>query len=212
MLLTVLAGIILAIAVSIDGLSVGIIYGMKNIKIPWLSQIIIVLTTSCAFVTAMIFGNAVISFIHPTIAKYMGAILLFLLGLWSLLEASSRDSSKKSKETIAIFCIKPLGLVVKILREPTVADTDISGMIDIKEALLLGAALALDALGAGLGAAAAGYGIIRTTFFVSITSLLFLEVGLHIGRKKPVLLNEKSTKYLPGFLLLALAIIKVSQI
>ena len=73
--------------------------------------------------------------------------------------ANSKVSDKKSKEAVAVFRIRPLGLVVKILREPTVADTDTSGMIDIKEALLLGSALALDALGAGLGAAATGYNL-----------------------------------------------------
>lgn len=207
--MTFFTGIILAIAVSIDGLSVGIIYGMKKIKIPWVSQIIIVLTTSCAFVTAMICGNIVISRLHPTKAKFIGSILLFLLGIWFLLEANSKVSDKKSKEAVAVFRIRPLGLVVKILREPTVADTDTSGMIDIKEALLLGSALALDALGAGLGAAATGYNIILTIVLVSITSLLFLKVGLHIGRKESVFLNQNLTKYLPGFLLIALAVFKI---
>ncbi len=206
--MTVFTGIILAIAVSIDGLSVGVIYGMKNIKIPWFSQLIIVLATSTALVTAMIFGNMAISFLDPTKAKFVRAILLFVLGTWSLLEASSRESKSKNKETVAVFQIKPLGLIVKILREPTKADADISGIIDIKEALLLGAALALDAFGAGFGAAAVGFEIIWTTVLVSITSLLFLSVGLNIGRKKLVYLNHKSTKYLPGALLIALAVFK----
>ncbi|HHY70830.1 MAG TPA: sporulation membrane protein YtaF, partial [Thermoanaerobacterales bacterium] len=82
--MTVFTGIILAIAVSIDGLSVGVIYGMKNIKIPWFSQLIIVLATSTALVTAMIFGNMAISFLDPTKARSVRAILLFVLGTWSL--------------------------------------------------------------------------------------------------------------------------------
>lgn len=209
--MTVFTGIILAIAVSIDGLSVGIIYGMKDIKIAWLSQIIILSATSCAFVTAMLFGNAAISFFHPAKAKIIGAVILLALGIWSLIEALSRESSSKSEKTIAIFRIKPLGLAVKILREPTAADINTSGVIDIKEALLLGSALALDAFGAGFGAAAAGFGIIWTTILVSITSLLFLSVGLYIGSKKLVYLNQKVTIYLPGALLIALAVFKMFQ-
>lgn len=129
--------------------------------------------------------------------------------MWRLLQG--KVTKKKPKGTVAVLRIKPLGLVVKVLREPTVADTDTSGIIDIKEALLLGAALALDALGAGFGAAAAGFGVIWATILVSVTSLLFLTVGLHIGREKLVFLNQKLTKYFPGFLLLTLAVIKAFQ-
>ena len=58
--------------------------------------------------------------------------------------------------------------------------------------------------------AAAGFGIIWTTTLVSIASLIFLSIGLYIGRKKLVFLNQKLTKYLPGTLLLVLAFIKSS--
>ncbi|MDD4569664.1 MAG: sporulation membrane protein YtaF [Tepidanaerobacteraceae bacterium] len=204
-------GLILAIAVSIDGLSVGIIYGMKGIKIPLFSQLIIVVATSAAFVTAMNFGNVIMSFFHPTTAKIIGVSLLSVIGIWSLLEAFSRESNEKDKKTIAIFRITTLGLVVKILREPIAADTDTSGVIDIKEALLLGIALALDAFAAGFGASAAGFQIIWTTILISVTSLLFLSVGLCIGCKKLFFSKKIIIKCLPGTLLLALAIFKAIQ-
>ncbi len=208
--MNIFTGVILAIAVSMDGLSAGIIYGMKDIKIPWFSQLVIVAATSCAFLTAMAFGNIAIGFFYPIETKFIGSILLSILGIWSLLETYARENSSISTKTIASFQIKPLGLVIKILREPIAADTDTSGIIDIGEALLLGAALAMDSFGAGFGAAAAGFGIIWTTTLVSIASLIFLSIGLYIGRKKLVFLNQKLTKYLPGILLLVLAFIKSS--
>ncbi len=206
------AGTILAIAVSIDGLSVGIIYGMKGIRLPWSSQLIIVLATSCAFAFAMFFGNVAVRFFHPVLANFIGAIILLFLGAWSLLEAFSRKSSNKREKTVVAFRIKSLGLVVKILREPTMADINTSGVIDTKEALLLGVALALDAFGAGFGAAAAGFGLGLTTILVSIASFVFLSIGLYIGRRKLVFLQKKSTKYLPGILLITLAIIRALQV
>ena len=60
---------------SIDGLSVGYLRN-KGIKIPWFSQLIIVLTTSAAFMSAMSFGSVFMSFFPPTTAKFIGAILL----------------------------------------------------------------------------------------------------------------------------------------
>ena len=49
--------------------------------------------------------------------------------------------------------IRSLGVVIHILKKPTRADFDRSGIITGLEALFLGVALSLDAFGAGIGAA-----------------------------------------------------------
>jgi putative sporulation protein YtaF len=205
--LSIFTSLILAIAVSIDGLSVGIIYGMKGIKVPWFSQLIIALATSTALMIAMCFGNVIMNFFNPVLARFLGALILFAMGIWSFWEASSKHTGKDIQETVATFKIKPLGLVITILKEPVIADADTSGVIDSKEAFLLGTALAMDAFGAGFGAAVAGFQLIWTTILVTVMSLLFLSAGLSIGRKK-IWTGGGWAKYLPGGLLLALAVIK----
>ena len=112
----------------------------------------------------------------------------------------------KNKDIIASFRIKT-PKVVKKSREPTTADADISGFID-KRRLYCWDSSSPDAFGAGFGAACAGFKIIWSTILVSVMSLLFLSIGLNIGNKKLVFLNERLTKYLPGYLLLALAAFK----
>lgn len=205
----ILTSIILAIAVSIDSLSVGAIYGIRGIKIPFISRTIIALATFVSFTTSMIFGVSFQTYLSPKSAQLLGAIILLIMGIWLLLKTIANSDIKKDvTKTIATFNIKSLGLVIKILREPISADTDTSGIIDPKEATLLGVALALDAFGAGIGAAMAGFNILTTTFLVTLSSFIFLSLGLSVGYKKQLVLKDKKIEFLPAILLISLAVIK----
>jgi len=208
--LDILSNIVLAVAVSIDGFSIGVIYGMKGIKIPWLSQLIIALATSAALSVAMVFGKAVEAVLNPGAARLIGVAILLATGIWSIMEAVKRSGSsgQNRPKTIATLKIRPMGLVVMILREPAIADRDISGVIDSKEAFLLGTALAMDAFGAGIGAAAAGFNVVFTVILVTIMSVVFLSAGLYTGAKKIPGLEDGWARFLPGGLLLALAVTK----
>lgn len=206
-----LTSIILAIAVSIDSLSVGAIYGIKGIKIPFMSRLIIAFATFISFIISMAFGVSIQTYLSPKSAQFLGAIILLIMGIWLLLKTiinPENDINNGVTKTIATFNIKSLGLVIKILREPISADTDTSGTIDPKEATLLGVALALDAFGAGIGAAIAGFNILITTFLVTLSSLAFLSLGLSLGYQKQLLLKDKKLEFLPAILLISLAVIK----
>ncbi|MDN5302687.1 MAG: hypothetical protein PWQ60_2201 [Thermoanaerobacteraceae bacterium] len=210
MILEILSNIVLAIAVSVDGFSIGIIYSMKGIRIPWFSQFIIALATSVALSVALVFGKAMEAFLNPSVARFIGVAILLAIGIWSMMEAVKRSGSsgQDRMKTIAALKIKPLGLVVMILREPAIADRDISGVIDPREAFLLGTALAMDAFGAGIGAAAAGFNAVLTITLVTIMSVLFLSAGLYTGAKRIPGMENGWAKFLPGGLLFALAVTK----
>jgi putative sporulation protein YtaF len=203
-----ISSLVFAVTLSIDSFFAGSTYGMKNIKISWKSQLILTAAASLALMLSMTFGGIVEKILNPVVAKYFGALILSVIGLWSLISAFKDQNLKNGKKNIiASFKIRPIGVVVKILREPALADADESGAIDPKEAVLLGAALALDSLGAGFGAAAAGFDIYLTTLFVALMSAFMLSIGIHIGRKFPGFKSNK-IKYVPGSLLITLALIK----
>ncbi|TYP50895.1 sporulation membrane protein YtaF [Thermosediminibacter litoriperuensis] len=208
-----LSSFLLAVAVSVDSFSAGIVYGMRKIKIPVLSQLIIAFSTSVALSLAMTGGSLLEKFMNPRLAEYTGSFILFLLGLSSLIEALCRrdlveDQQNSSPRMIATLKIKPLGLVIKILKEPAVADLNISGTIETREAFLLGTALALDAFGAGLGAGAVGFKLLPTIILVTFIGFIFMMIGLHVGFNR--LQGEKSDfSLIPGVLFMFLAVARV---
>ena len=66
-----------------------------------------------------------------------------------------RKGSKRNK--VYRFEIRAFGFVVQILKTPTLADFDRSGRITGMEAFVLGVALSLDSLGAGIGIGVLGF-------------------------------------------------------
>ena len=95
----------------------------------------------------------------PVIATRIGGLVLIGIGIWVLYQffRSDKKEEPKQEEKVWKLEIASLGLVIQILRKPTVADFDKSGTISAGEALLLGIALSVDSFGAGIGASLLGY-------------------------------------------------------
>ncbi|OXM17032.1 manganese efflux pump [Paenibacillus herberti] len=266
--------LLLSFAVSVDGFGVGVTYGLRRIRIPLLSVLIISGCSGVVILLSMNLGAWLTEFVSPEGAKLIGALILICIGSYSLLqqargsgtsdisiatEASdtaaenqtqpkedpgmmahehldgirtkSVDSGAASSGTftsgaaggagsgaaigitaeadhavpsIAVLTleIKKLGLVIQILRTPQAADVDSSGSISSGEALLLGAALSLDAFGAGLGAAMVGLEPWLTAISIMFASGLFLLAGMRFGFRFSGVRRMKLLGVLPGMLLL----------
>lgn len=191
--------LLLVIAVSLDGFGVGITYGMKKTKVPANALFIIMICSGVIVLLSMTIGEVLTSFISPDKAKIFGGLILVLIGLFSLVNLM-RTKKPVTKDS------KNLHQVKTVLSTPAHADLDHSGVISIGEAFLLGTALALDAFGAGLGAAIIGYSPILTAISVAFMSAVFLYCGLQIGTF--LLKSEFLTKFsfLPPLLLIILGV------
>jgi putative sporulation protein YtaF len=161
--------LLLALAVSVDSLAVGLTYGLRQIVLSKPAQLVIASVSGLAMWLSMAFGS-VASRLMPGAAGGLGGALLACLGLWHLAAAWRRGQALRSSPTGAArltddaaarrrllsLRLSSLGLVIEILQDPSLADADRSGRIDQREAFALGLALGLDALVAGVGAAMAG--------------------------------------------------------
>jgi putative sporulation protein YtaF len=173
--------ILLAIAVSLDGFVVGVTYGLRQLRLPFASLVTIGLTSGLVVFVTMQTGNIIGSMFSIHIARWLGATILVLVGLWVIL--ISRSAAQSKKEKALEFSFRAFGFIVQIIKEPVRADMDHSGEISTKEAILLGIALALDAFGAGLGAALSGFSQIWTPLLVSIFKILFVSFGISLGNR-----------------------------
>lgn len=193
----------LVIAVSLDGFGVGITYGMRNIRVPFHALFIIMLCSGLIVWLSMTIGSIMMTFISPYPAKVFGACILISLGIFSLynIVRSKKDHSTAHQKTTE----KKHHLKI-VLTNPDQADLDASGVISMSEALLLGIALALDAFGAGLGAAIIGYSPLLTTILISCMSGLFVFSGVKIGLILSKSKLFKHISFIPPFLLIGLGI------
>jgi len=230
---------ILAFAVSLDGFGVGVMYGLRKIKIPLLSVAIISCCSGVIIFASMQIGVLLLQFISPDYAKAVGAVILIGIGCWALIqmlrnkgedqevsapgntsdakggepvEHTASDSginSSQTDKTVLHIELKRLGLVIQILRTPSIADVDRSGTISASEATLLGLALSLDAFGAGIGAALLGFSPLLTSAVIALASGTFIWVGLRIGFLFSGFRWMRRLSIVPGCVLILMGIMKL---
>jgi putative sporulation protein YtaF len=198
-----LALLVVGIALSLDGFAAGVAYGLRRIQMPFLSLIIICLTSGVAVSVSIGLGYAAAQVMAPKPAQVLGGILLIVLGVWILSQALRRIARHP-----LLIRIPPLGMVVQVLFEPLDADMDQSGGISPREALILGMALALDAFAAGFAVALSGLHNLFVPLFVTVGLFLLVSLGIVLGRRASDALKEK-VNLLPGCLLIVLGMFRL---
>lgn len=212
--MTVLSMILFALAVSVDGFAVGLAYGMRNIIIPFHSLIIICCASSIAIAISMIFGKMLTLFVSLNASKMIGALILVIMGMYMAFQAFIEIKQEerplpRSKEMLFHVRIPPLGILIQILKEPSRADFDQSGIINLKEACILGFALAMDALGAGFAVAAVGFPPLWTAVLVGVCKFFLVTVAVKLGKQSSSNRIGRNISFVPGLVLLLLGLSKL---
>lgn len=213
---------LMAVALSLDGFGVGLAYGLRRIRIPMSSLIAIALCTVVAMGTSMLFGSWVTLWLRFIPARLLGAIILLTLGVFQLTKAiwnRNRDIFPEAVPAMAVVAEKPIlepifrfqlslfGLVIQVLKTPDIADVDGSGGISLRESLLLGSALAMDAFASGIGAAMAGM-TLSVIGVVALTQIMMLRLGQQMAGKIPENWTAKA-EYFPGAVLILIGLGKL---
>lgn len=191
---------LLVIAVSLDGLGVGISYGIQKTRIPLLPIAIIMCCSGFMVFISMTIGDALKRFISPGLSENLGALILIGIGCFTLtkLVQANNDQSTEPETSTVITDVK------KVFRSPQKADLDHSGTISKQEAILLGMALALDAFGAGFAASLLHYSVVLTAVLVATMSGMFLFIGLKLGNFLSKKGEKKFLSFFPSLLLIGI--------
>jgi putative sporulation protein YtaF len=207
--LQILAILLFAIAVSADGFMVGIAYGVKKIRIPTSSLIVISFASALAVTVSMVCGKVLASFFPSSFAKMIGAAMLIIIGIYFLLQYGRQKISGiacAEEEPLWSLNVRSLGIIIHILKYPSTADFDSSGEISAREAFFLGTALAMDAFGAGIGMALAGFNILFTALGVGVLKFILVNAGLLVGRMVGNERTQGVSALISGCILMAVGI------
>lgn len=199
-----LAGLLfLVIAVSLDGFTVGLAYGMQRIRIPLSSLAMIMLLSGSIVFISMSLSSLIHPYISPNIAEQIGGFILILLGafsLWNILNKNEHQTNDQSIPNIRTILVKPEKV-----------DLDQSGTISLQESLLLGTALSLDAFGAGFAAALLNYSPLLTTVLIASFSGLFVYSGMRVGTFLAHKKGFRQMTFAPGLLLITIGLIALMK-
>jgi putative sporulation protein YtaF len=181
------------LSANIDNFVLGFSYGVKKIKIGFLSSLLIYFLTFAGTAISMAFGKIIFTFIPARISGIIGGAILAAIGVWSLL-----GNFIKSKKDACAYG--------EVFENPEKADKDHSGTIDLKESLALGFALSANNLGLGLGASISGLNIYLVSIMTFIVSAVFLVLGTHLGKKISKDNPGKWAAIISGLIMIALGI------
>ncbi|NLM23316.1 MAG: sporulation membrane protein YtaF [Firmicutes bacterium] len=200
--------LLLALAVSMDGFSAGLTCGMRLLAIPFPSLLVICSSSAAAIACSMLIGGRLACCLPVELIGKAGGLLLFFLGIYVIgqnLRLLLRRESEP-EEAPPRGALRQLSAVIK---KPERADLDRSGILSLNEALLLGAALAADAFGAGFAAALIGAPLLPTVAAVGLTKLILVPLGAICGRYLARKFSPEKTALLGGFILSFIGIMTI---
>lgn len=207
-------------------------YGLRRVRIPIFSIVIISICSGMFIWLSMQAGGLLVRYVSPAAAQWTGSVILIAIGAWAIVQLLRKKEDAPEgrsgggmkpippqdlKEWIGRAESKPLiriqlrrlGLVIQILKTPSAADIDRSGSISAAEAAWLGAALSLDAFGAGIGASLLGYPSLLTALVIALFSGAFLRAGMHLGMRFSHQRWIQRISFLPGLLLMLMGMLKL---
>lgn len=207
-----MTALLFAVAISLDGLGAGIAYGIKKIRVPFLSLTVIGAVTLAMMGLAAATADWLGGFVAPRVAYSLGALLLILLGVWSMLQEWLKQCLPEEEAMTPGAQIKLdfgfLRLVIQVFKRPVEADVDHSGELCYGEAFILGLALALDALVAGFAAALAGGISPGTVFAVAVVQMAFIFCGGWLASASFMAELQNKFSYIPGGILIVLGLLR----
>lgn len=144
-------------------------------------------------------------------AKWILFLISFFITSLSLLAGKAISAFLPSNVTDLIGTLLLILLGIWMIVQPSNGDFDHSNYIDSKEAIFLGVALSLDAIGIGIGSSMIGFHSFIFPLLVALFQLIFLSFGSYIGRKiqKNSRLPENIWNLISGILLIGIAVTKL---
>lgn len=206
--------LLLAFAVSIDGLLAGVAYGLRSIRIPAGSFLIVGVVTSLASTLAMIAASMLGQFIDTLWAMVFGALLLILLGAWNVFQqylTRNVPAYEVDGEVTAGKLTFSVGhLVISIMTKPETADVDHLGIISPLEAVFLGLAVGADAAVGTFATALTGPLPLYTPIIIGILHIVCIGLGFVLSDRFVSETWKSRFPFLPGVMLIVLGILRLA--
>ncbi|MGE5507186.1 MAG: manganese efflux pump [Chitinophagales bacterium] len=212
--------LLVAVAVSVDGLWGGLAFGLRRIRIPHGSLLLVAILSGGASGLAMLLGRVLGRGVPLMTAKWVSAALLLGLGVTALWEAyqerlggrAGLPPGRAGGGEARPACTEGGGHyfrhLLRVLADPELADADYSGDISLAEAWVLGIAVAIDASLAAFTIGLAGRGSWAVPSFIGAARYVLIGLGNLLGSRRLVAGAGSRLTYLPGGILVLLGLLR----
>ncbi len=191
--------ILFSMSVTCDGFIIGLSYGARRVKISFINNVIVGGISCLGTMAGMYLGRFFDNLIDTDITKYMGSVLLLAFGLFMLYQAIQKYVKKDD-----VVIVKNAADLAETF------DADNSKVIELSEALLLGAFLCVNNFGLGVGAALSGLNIVLTSMLCFVLSVAFIELGIRVTYNCFSAKIVKYSEFIASFIIILLALYQLT--
>lgn len=183
--------ILTAISVSLDALGLGISYGLRGIRFPFKSLLLMNITAFSITLISAILGRLIGITFSTKLCNITAPLFLIGLGIWMCVQGLKYSAEK---------------LPAGIITNPELGDMDKSEIIDLKEAFVIGVAISIDASVCCIGLSYSDSSGILLPAAVLIMQFLLLSLGLFLGKHvgDKINIDSHKTALISGIILLML--------
>lgn len=199
-MIVIMSALLFSLASNLDNIVIGIAYGIKNIKIDILPNLLIAVITTTGTFIAMSIGTIILQFLPLKVTDIIGSVVLMILGVYFVIQSNIKERKKRQISDVAL---KDLDEMIDYAVD---SDLDKSGDISLKEAVLVAIGLCFNNLGTGIAASVSGVNLVLTLFFTFSISIVTIVVGVALGNHIVGKILGRYAPLISGILLIILAI------
>ncbi|GAP94847.1 manganese efflux pump [Leptolyngbya sp. NIES-2104] len=223
-----LSAFILCFSSNVDNFAVAVAYGVKNLRIGRLSNLLIALVSALGTLLSLSVGEVIGRYLSDQVANFLGSGVLIAIGIWGIWDTLERERKRQSvkmrqtrsrslvavgmdstqfvqSQAVESSSIDSLSYE-SFLENPEKADTDQSGYIDVREAIAIAFGLTINNLGTGVGAGISDFNVPFTTGLTFAFSVMAVSGGYYLGDRFTTRITGISAGVVSGLMVIALGI------
>lgn len=172
-----------AMSSSLDNLGVGISYGIRGVRINFLSNLLIAVICFALSMVGILSGQWLAQVLPGIIPVLIGALLLIIVGIRMMLLTTPSKAAQQQAPLTEHPAPSNRRSRLSLLTNPASAHANAAGTIGLGEAIILGVALAANAVTNGVGAGLLGLSPLAISLTAAIGSYISVWLGVAIGHK-----------------------------
>jgi putative sporulation protein YtaF len=194
-----IAAVTIAVVSNLDNLTVGIALGIRPLRVDAIANLIVATVTMIGTAVAMTLGHALSDHLPAPTTHLLGRLTLIAIGAWM-----TATGAHALRRPTANASPQAKGDPLTLLHEPLRAtEGNHSGTLSDREALVLGAALAINNFASGVPAGAARIPPILVTGLAGTFSLVCVGGGARLASAFARQVAHRYAGALAGVMMLA---------
>ena len=198
-----LSALLFSFSSNLDNVVIGMAYGIKKIKINFISNLIIALITCTGTFLSMSLGYYINLLLSSNLSNFIGSGAIIILGLYFTIQSLIKLVREHHYKSIALKDIN------EMVDYAVASDQDHSGDLNLKETLIVAFSLTFNNLGTGIGASIAGVNIFMTVCCTFIISLVTIYIGMILGSNVVGRFMGKYAPLISGLIFITLGVLEI---